>query len=812
MKRIAILSIALLAAALPTLAQQPAPKPTPTPEPLAPDFSVGEISLGVQQFDMDKKGADARSSKFFEYRDIPQGGVLPFARFQGKKGDFRWDLAVRDVTQKDQRYYGMIKTDAFRLTGDYTGIPHNFGNGGRSLLQAVNPNEWRLSDTVQQVHQTVLVALPPTNQIDYNCQPRFGFNPAPTCFSLSALVAPGLAAAPSNVDLKILRGRTNLGLKLTPGHGNFDLDFAYFNEHRSGYRAANGTSFGFGNVVETPEVVRYVTQDFGVNALFKGDWGSAKAAVHFNDFKDKYNDFSFDNPFRVTDSTDAAAYTAPATGSRNGAAVGRTSLPPDNKAMTEMLGATFKFGPQTRLTGDVTLGQWKQDKDPFIPWTTNTAIPQGATALFATNLGGKIDTTALNGFFHTSLTDALGLNARYRHYKLDNKTPRYSMPGYVRFDAVWEEIPRITVPYGYTQDYFDASATYGVGVVGLEAGYRYTGMKREFRESDKTSENTFKGVVDVHSDWITVRGIGEFGSRDYDVYETARSEDASLISPGPPANQTVLRRPDQAKRDLTRLGAQVELSPGKFGLFASYFHTNFKYDRGPVECEDVDLFPGQAQYCPGNEQDVLGLLDDKYDSFNLDASFTPSDRVNLYAFYTWEDGDILQNGRQSAATVNFSTNDIWWANITTKGNTFGAGADFTFVPEKWFGGLFARYQKIEGNNDIWLGSTAYSTAIYGTNPALAQCAGSGETKPGGSNPCAIAPFDDTKLTYVYGNVRYQFARHWRAGATVGYEEYKIADSQTGNTLNYMPASFFLQANNRDYSAWVGYLNLTYRFD
>jgi hypothetical protein len=46
---------------------------------------------------------------------------------------------------------------------------------------------------------------------------------------------------------------------------------------------------------------------------------------------------------------------------------------------------------------------------------------------------------------------------------------------------------------------------------------------------------------------------------------------------------------------------------------------------------------------------------------------------------------------------------------------------------------------------------------------------------------------------------------------VGYEDYEIEDSQTGNTLNYMPSSFFLQANNRDYQAWIGYLALAYKF-
>ena len=48
-----------------------------------------------------------------------------------------------------------------------------------------------------------------------------------------------------------------------------------------------------------------------------------------------------------------------------------------------------------------------------------------------------------------------------------------------------------------------------------------------------------------------------------------------------PANQTVLRRYDQAKRDLTRLGATVEVSPGsgKASFFASYVRTDIDYDQ-----------------------------------------------------------------------------------------------------------------------------------------------------------------------------------------------------------------------------------------
>lgn len=779
MKRIFILAIAGFGMALPAHAQE--------------DYSNVGFTLGALQ-----KDVNTDSSKFLEYRDIPQGVVLPMLSFDGKKGSFRYNFLAKDITQKDQRYLFRLQNDDIKISGNYTGIPHNFGNGGKSLLGPVSENDWRLSDTTQQAYQGVIAVTPGT---------------AVTPAFLTRLVQPGLDAAPANIDLKLLRGRGNLAMDFTPGKGNFEIGLSYLHERRSGTRAANGTSFGFGNVVETPEPLRYITQDLGVNASYKGDWGVAHAGVHFNDFKNAFDTFTWDNPFRSTDGTDPSAYQSPGSASKNGPVFGRMALTPDNKAVTESVGATLKFGTKTRLTADVAFGQWKQNKDPFIAWTTNTAIrtPDGALAttapLPAANLDGKIDTTSLSAFFTTKLTDALGLHARYRRYDFDNKTPRYRLEeGYVRFDAVWEEIPRISVPYGYTSDMLDAYATYNRGVFGLEAGWKSNKMKRTFRESDDTTEHVFRVAADVHGDWIVLRGIGEFGNRDYSNYDAAASEDASFLEPGLPANQTVLRRPDQAKRDLTRLGGTVELSPGsgKLTAFASYFHTKFKYDQAPVPCEDVEDFQGQARYCSGGVQTPLGLINDKYDTFTAELSFAQGERTSVYAFYTYENGDILQDGRQSAATLNFNPADVWTSNITNKGNSFGAGVDFKLVPEKWFLNLTGRYQDINGNNAVTL-LPGYSTSIYGTNPALAQCVNNA------SGPCSIPAFDDTTLTTVWGSLRYQFAKQWSAGVGLGYEDYKIKDAQTGNTLNYMPASFFLQADNRDYQAWVGYVNLNYKW-
>ena len=168
MKRI-VITLALVALALPAVAQE------------APDFTTAEITLGLWQRDT------PGSSKFLEYRDIPQGAVLPFFQFAGRKGGYHYDFYGYGVTQKDQQYSGIFEGKTWRFEGEYTGIPHNFGNSGKSPLNPTNSTdqtEWRMSDTLQGAIQTEVEALPARN---YD--------------TILPIVQPTLDAQPSNIDL-----------------------------------------------------------------------------------------------------------------------------------------------------------------------------------------------------------------------------------------------------------------------------------------------------------------------------------------------------------------------------------------------------------------------------------------------------------------------------------------------------------------------------------------------------------------------------------------------------------------------------------
>ena len=723
-------------------------------------FTLGEIDFGLE-----RAYADTNSSKFREYRDLPNGPYLPYFRLFGDDG-VRYNLIVENGFRDDARYRLLADAGPLRFAADYNLIPHRFGNDARSLLHEAAKGVLVIDDTIQRANQTALEAQFASNRTGIN----FAF--------LSGLVAPELAAA-NTFDIALLRQRGRFEVGLTPNHP-IDVKLSYFQERRSGNRAA-GTSFGFGNVVESPEPIQYRTEDWGLSAEISRPWGLIRGAAHYNRFNNQIDALVFDNPFRVTDSTDASAYTAPGSGSIGGPSRGRIDLSPDNKAVTGSLGFLLRLPANSRLTADVSASRWTQDRR-FLPYTINSAITVPFRAddpnnLPAQSLDGRIDVTNVSLFFTSRPISELGLTARYRVYDLSNKTDRIEFPGYVRFDAVWESIPRINVPYEYRRTQADATASWDFGPVTAEAGYRFLEWHREFRETEKTREHTVIGAVNLHAaDWVLLRASYETGYRNRDEYEFERSEDASFQEPAPPPAQLPsLRRFDQARRDVDRFNGLLQLTPGggNFTFSLSYLFTKEDYGREPV----VDA--SGLRY---------GLIDVRYDTYTAEADYSPSDRWSVYGFYTYEKNKNFQRGRQSGATPSVNPLDDWTSNVRDKVNSFGGGATAALVPDKLDLRLFGRYQKIDGRNDLF-------------------------SPPGGTPDVAvpILNFDDSKIWSANAEFEYRLARFWTLAVGGWLEEYKVEDSATTGLANYVPGSFFLAANDGNYKARVGYVRASYRW-
>ncbi len=746
--------------------------------PLSEDWKMGTVSFGAQQTE-----SNTISSKFMEYREVPNGVVAPYFRFQGKKNDLRYDFIGENVQQTDQRFRMRLGAETWKVEGDYNRIPHNFGNAGRTLLQETSEGVWQMSDSLQRTFQNTLEATTPRSLINYPF--------------LLAMVQPSLASA-NLVDIKLSRERGNVAFVMSPSDP-VEFRVIYSRERRTGSRAAAGTAFGFGNVVETPEPLHYLTEDFGAEGQYEGGWGVARAGVHFNRFGNKIESLTFDNPFRAIDSTDSGAYQAPGAASVGGAAVGRMALPPDNESMIASASVMFKLRNRTRLSADVSLGEYTQNKSPFLAYSTNTAIVSPLVAsnpasLPASKLDGKAGIKSLNLYFTSQPVNDLSLTARFRGYEFDNETPRITFPGYVRFDGYWNAVPRISVPYSYKNDRFDATVGYRFGDLSVEGGFKHVKMERTFRETEDTKENGVSLSASLHtSDWLVFRGSYEKANRDFEHLEIELSEDSSFVNPGAATNLFAILpttrqtsgeplcpsgtvcnlRYDQAKKDIERLGAHVALSPNdKVTISAGYLRTLDDY-----------------------KESKFGLIKAKFDNVSLDVNVAASENANLYAFYTYEKLADFQVGRQSGATPSANPIDDWTSTVKDKTNSLGGGADFILVPDKWFLNLYGQYQKVDGNNSLF--------SAPGSAASLAR-AGIGGVQ-------SIPLYDDMKIATLSAEIKHQFSTDWSASLGGWYEDYKFKDVATNGLTNYLPASFFLAANDGDYTAKVGYVRFTYRF-
>jgi MtrB/PioB family decaheme-associated outer membrane protein len=737
-------------AALPQLLlpAQPVTPSDPARRPVLPSgFHIRRLDFGLAGVEN-----DTNSSKFREYRSVPGGVVLPFLRFSGEK--YRYDVTAYNVLETDARYFVRVEPGPFSISGSFVKIPHQFGNQARSLLDESARGVLSMSDTLQQTFQR-------------SNEQRFAANPSTVNFAyLNSLVTPSLEAE-DFFDVGLRRDRGQIELALTRD-APVDVRLSYFHEKRHGTRGS-GTSFGFGNVVETPEPIDYRTQDVRLSAEWPQQWGLVRGALDFNQFVNSIPVQQFDNPFRAVSSTDPSAYQAPGSASIGGPAFGGLALPPDNQAVTGSIGAALKFGQTTRLSADASLGQWTQD-EPFIPYSTNAAIttPVRATdpaALPARSLDGQIDVFSFSSLLSVRPAAGLGLTARYRRYDLDNQTPRIQFPGYARFDAAWQATGRISVPYGYTNDQLHAAATYDFGRLSVEGGYRYDRMARTFRESEHTSQNTLYASAHVRAaDWGVLRATLEDGRREFDHYDFEHSEDASFVTPGAPTNLPSLRRYDQANKDTSRFTGQLELSPGGDTTFVvAYIHAQDDYDESPH-----------------------GLLNAKNEALTAEADYTPNDRFSLFAFYTREDISSFQRGRQSGSTPSTNPADDWTADIQDKVDSFGAGANVSLAKNVLDLSVTGSWQKVDGNNDL-------------------------DSPPGGTPDVAvdIAQFDDTKLLTLNAELIWRVRGGWRLAFGGWYEDYEIQDAASTGLTNYVPGSFFLAAIDSDYKAHVLYVRASY---
>jgi len=719
-------------------------------------FRLDPLVLGVID-----NHVDTRSAKWEEYRDMSSGFVIPALAILGESADGNrtLDLHAQNVRRTDARYtldYGVA--GKYELFFDYNKIPHHFGNDGHMLWTRTGDGTYAIADPTQA-------------QIQGAIEQQFAKNPAGVTFSfLNGVLAPYLATAQA-VNLGLERDRSDARLDIGR-MGPLAWTLEYTHENRRGNRPF-GASFGFSNATELPEPIDYDTDGAQVAGEWKGSHGGVQFGYRYSDFKNNVSTLVWDNPFRVTSSTDPAAYTAPGPGSINGAARGFADLAASNRAHMAFANGQAKLGGWW-VNGSAFYDQMKQN-DPLLPYTLNSAIvgiaengakfdPTNPANLPVRSFDGKVDVTSLSANAGNRC-GPFDLALRYKYYDYDDKSPRVEFPGYVRFQSVWENIARITVPYSYTRQNLGAELGWDVlPSTRLALAFDRESWNRKFREVKTTDENVFKLSADTRpSSRFSLRGSYAHGDRTISGYDP-NAQSFSFVEPEALTNLPDLRKADEAARKYDA-----------WNLLAQIFAT-----------DTVNFTVGTTGRKDDYDKSLFGLISDDVKAYNAEVSYTPGANLDVFLFGERMDRRSLQNAQQSGATPSTNPLDNWSADLQEVTDTWGFGFNDKLAP-RW---------TLEVNGNL---SRSDGKALF--------------PRPAGAKPQGVGfdNYEDIKLLAVVGKLDFQITPAAAVGLFYRYEDYTIDSFILQGLANYLPGALLLNANNGDYKGSTAGLFLKYTF-
>ena len=424
-----------------------------------------------------------------------------------------------------------------------------------------------------------------------------------------------------------------------------------------------------------------------------------------------------------------------------------------------------------------------EQDDALLPYTLNNSIvginfngstfdPTNPANLPERNADNKVEVTTLTAQAGTDLGESFDLTFRYRFHDYDNSSKRIELPGYVRYHGVWEDIARITVPYGYTRE--DASAELGWDIgkrSRLALSYGLQTWDREFREVESSDEDILRLTYDNRlTDRLNLRARYEIGDRSIDGYDVEAAE-ASFVEPEGVTLPEALRRFDEAERNY-----------GEYNVQAQWFATdawNFTFG---VTGRDEDY-----------DKSELGLISDDIFQYNAELAFVPSDALTLYLFGQWADRQTFMISRQSGATPSTNPIDNWEADFDESTATLGLGFTTAFA-ERWTADISVRRSDSNGDTDF--------TAFPGGLPLAS---------PPRTAAQDFSNYEDTELTAALAKLGYKINNRYSLGLGYLWEDYSIDSCILQDLQNYLPGALLLNANYGSYEGEVLYFDVGVKF-
>jgi MtrB/PioB family decaheme-associated outer membrane protein len=554
------------------------------------------------------------------------------------------------------------------------------------------------------------------------------------------------------------------------------------NESRKGVRPFS-ESFGFANFVEVPWPVDYDTTDARVSAEYARPESrvQATAGYRFSRFDDHNYSFRFDNPFRATDSTDPLlGLPAFASSYQAGPASGQAALYPSNSSHSVDGTLVVSRLPHGTSISALFSASFLRQNQPLLPFTTNSAVVAGAFSNPAFEGGGTtpfdmtdlanlparsanaaINTQNMQVRVSTKPAPDLSLTAQYRFYNLDNHSGPFRIPGVVREDAEWR-VPGTPsavfgpLPIAYDKHTASLTAAWDVNdKTRLGATYTFERMNRSFREVAWMNDHRLKASFDLTPySWLELRASYEYIRRSTAPYlhsqaELAHGETTSGVLP-------YLRKFDEAERRTNQGQAIVTVTPN-----------------------DRITLSASAQY--GKDDyllSVAGLQLARRDEYGIDLSYLLTDRLSVYAAYTFEKFRYDMAGRQWTAggisdpyvsETGLASNSNWAAEPLDRYHTVGLGGEAQLIPQVLRLNLSYAFSRSRGRIAL---SSPLGTSADDVNPFV---------------PTTFGNVDNIDFQNLNADVEWTLGKRTSLAAGYVFEKYRIDDyNYTGFT--YTPAN------------------------
>ncbi|MBK9130585.1 MAG: MtrB/PioB family decaheme-associated outer membrane protein [Gammaproteobacteria bacterium] len=467
-----------------------------------------------------------------------------------------------------------------------------------------------------------------------------------------------------------------------------------------------------------PQPVDYRTDEFSAGLEYAHDGKQIELGYFLSIFHNENSSLTWDVPFLKS---------APA--ALDYPSVARMGLPPDNTYQRVNLSGGMDLPGGARLSVTAEIGQMRQD-ETLLPYSTDdingtASLLEDGESLPRSSAEARIDIVHLVLDMAWRPVTSLGVNARYRLYETDNKTP------YTLFDRVMND----TVAQSSTEDIYSRPYDFSRSSLELGASYRFVSgvnLKTDYR-NEAVDYDGYRAVHDTKEDTLKVnlsKGLGDalsgrvgylHSQKDAENYDaflsySTRLDDVSgcpsvvLVDPDPDTggstavdtcfdNHPDIRQFDIASRERNRAFASISYNPFEnFDLGLDVVDSRERY-------RDNVLF----------DDTYLGITEDDSLAMTLDAGYSSEEGWSLSTYLTRELISSSQTGREFNATISSAIDSSlnWIADFDDTITTLGIRGGFTLLYETLDITLGYAYSKSESR----IRFTAGSALVYEDMPS-----------------------------------------------------------------------------------------------